>query len=140
MMQSNQPYHRVDDGIGAGLIGGAAIGGAVSGSIGITHGVRALRNAGGGSLSRGLENYKQTRDDMADEYKNMAGDKASASGLKKTLKNLPNDYAKSYTPEGHVGKFSNMTHGSTKRAMISTGASLLGGALIGAGIDNANNR
>jgi hypothetical protein len=50
MMASNQPFRRVDDGIGSGLVGGAVVGGAMAGGF----------RAGGGLLASKIASNRIT--------------------------------------------------------------------------------
>lgn len=124
MMQSNQPYGRVDDGIGAGLVGGAVIGGATT----------AAYQFGGKSVAN---------------FTASTADKLSASMAQKQLPfsqgNIPGKVSQSFANLANTGKdLSNALHtksfvGSGKKKAVTYGASVLAGSLLG-GIGDAMNK
>lgn len=115
-MQSNNPYRRVDDGIGSGLVGGAVIGAGVAG--GFQMGGRALSGALSGRgpirLPQNAGNYSM-RSMAAGQARRYAG-KAGA-----TLQGL------------HTSAFG----GSGKRKAAAYGLAAAGGAVLGGLIDGA---
>jgi hypothetical protein len=126
MLQSNQPYQRVDDGVGAGLIGGAVVGA-----------------AGYGATAYGLPKMKQTSPSLR---MNNAG--GSVNIDPNVLKGLSNDQRKKMGVNSEFKKSSKPSRasqvnktlfGSGKRKAITAGASIIGSSIIGASIDGANN-
>lgn len=131
MLQSNKPYQRVDDGIGAGLVTGGLIGGAASaGAVTI-----AGRTAG-----KRLSNPQKEL--MINSYMGYMDDATGKRDLMKRAITGYNDIADDVIGslgDSRKGKAAKMMFGTGKRRAITAGASIIGSALIGAGIDKANN-
>jgi len=113
MMQTNNPYNRVDDGIGAGVVGGAVIGGAAmagfqygAGRLSSSITNRPIRMGGGGSFGTKAKGY--------------AGSQVRRAAAR--------------TGAMH-NKF---MAGSGKRKALTYGAAALGGALLGGIADSVN--
>lgn len=126
MMQSNKPYHRVDDGIGAGLVTGGLIGGAASaGAI-----------YGGGSALRGLMKADlSSMQKRSVKYMDNPTEKNNAKMAKMADRGKRRMSAYESAGKG-VGKLAGM--GGRGKAMA-IGGSVIGAALAGAGIDKLNN-
>lgn len=122
MLASNQPYKRVDDGIGAGFIGGALAGGAAAGAAHLwgDRGIKGLQSLSG---KAGMAGARTAAD------RNNQGISESIS--KATIK----------THDG-LGKAAGMRKkafaGGWKGKAAAYGGSVLAGGLLGAGIDAAN--
>lgn len=121
MLASNQPYQRVDDGVGAGFIGGALAGGAAAGAAHLwgDKGIKGLQSLSGKAGMAGA---------MTAADRNNHGISESIS--KATVK----------THDG-LGKTEGMRKkafgGGWKTAGVYAG-SVLAGGLLGAGIDASN--
>lgn len=123
MLASNQPYRRVDDGIGAGLVGGAVMGGALSaGAIyGGTKGIDQLSKLDASMFKKasdkfsGLDSPTEKQSAKMDKKRNRAAGRAAAYGVGM-------DHAQSLG--GMSGK---------RKAMAIAGSSVLGSLLGGAG-------
>jgi hypothetical protein len=120
MLQANQPYNRVDNGMGAGgmvaggLIGGAAMGGLAWGSSAYSnHIAEQMSKAGSASKAYNIGNGTMSR--MANSIQHeMFGGKA----MKETKNVIPF-----------------MRGGLSKRSAFSLGAGIVGGALLGGLMD-----
>lgn len=145
MMQSNNPYQKVDDGIGGGLIGGAAIGSAVA--YGAYAGTRMAR---GKQLTNARSQMSQARELRNNVMRNASPDifgvmkgNMAAQGSR-----IAQDSARAGT-KGGAGGMHNKLFGGTKigagkmrmgrRTAATAAASVIGGALLGGVIDGANN-
>lgn len=127
MLNSNQPYNRVDDGIGTGLLGGAVVGGV--GVLGAsaafprmnqskTTGVLTTNNAKGSvnidpKVLSQLSDKQKVEHGIGDSFKK-ASKPTIANRLDKTM------------------------FGSGRRTAVTAGAGIIGGALLGGAIDKAN--
>lgn len=140
MLQSNKPYQRVDDGIGAGLVGGAVLGGMAHYATGTTQGYRMI-NAGAKKLGMSKEDYQQRVLDRgtsrAEAYARAKGDKAGFFGASGAYAEGVTKEVFRNTPEGKF-RLTQKAYGSDKRRLISGGLSALGGSILGASIDAAN--
>lgn len=135
MLQSNQPYQRVDDGIGAGLIAGGLIGGAgayAGNAIASTKGMKNIY----GSVA-GAANSHKTRVESG-QYGTNNGFKDSFKTTMNAGNALSNESIEALG-DGKAGKAAKFMYGSGKRRMAAAGGSILAGSVLGAGIDSANN-
>ncbi|GAK42026.1 hypothetical protein TCA2_4518 [Paenibacillus sp. TCA20] len=122
MMQSNNPYNRVDEGIGSGLVAGAVVGGASMAGLqfGGTQAARGLRNMANPVLSRN------------------AAARAIDGGIPKmaTAQGVAASGAK------HLGNgirgARKMAFGGGRNKLLSYGVGALGGAAIGGIADGMN--
>lgn len=126
-MQSNQPYNRVDDGIGAGLIAGAAMGGVASGTANLTR-------RGATAASVGARNHLAQKYTGLEAEAGMLPSEAQTKKLNKISKNM----TRASNAEGLIGKAYQTTHGSGKRKAITMAGSIIGGAIAGGTIDGLN--
>lgn len=122
MLQSNMPYQRVDDGVGAGFIGGALAGGAVAGTAGF-------------QVNRANAFFKDRKNNLKDKHFEMKTMGASDYELSKVSKAITNNSKM----RGSINNLHKTTHGSGKRKAISIAGSVLAGGILGATIDAANN-
>lgn len=128
MMQSNQPYQRVDDGIGAGLIGGAVVGGALAG--GAYFGLPHLRGRGKTVMSSSLKGGNVNIDPSV--LKTLNAEQKAQMGIDES-------FTERKLRGNKIGKkMHGKMFGSGRRAAVTGGISLLGGGIIGAGIDGMN--
>jgi hypothetical protein len=133
MLQSNQPYQRVDGGIGAGLISGGLVGAA---AIGGYHWQGAR-----------LNNFLQSKAAMARSYEKLAKDDiaetkryAGSTAVSDAQRNLASHMEKVAGRWGKMADRTSWAHGKMFGGgkwgkAISYGAGILGGALIGGAID-----
>jgi hypothetical protein len=134
MLQSNQPFQRVDDGIGSGLVGGAVVGGAIHGGVGGLIGFKGSKAMGGlekvgEQHARAMERFTNTMGNPSFKKAFAVSSRAQEHVSRKMINSMDKGVLKNIAKHGY---------GSNKRRMISSGASVLGGALLGAGIDAAN--
>lgn len=125
-LASNEPYQRVDDGIGEGLVAGAVAGAAAIG------GAKMI-------LPRIPQTVKTAKIDNdlgsinIDEsvLKKLTDEQKAAMGIPKNLK--------AGSRPSRAAELNKSLFGSgRRRAAIAAGVSVLGGALIGAGLDALN--
>jgi hypothetical protein len=132
MLQSNEPYFRVDDGIGAGLVGGAAVGAALAGGVhyGLNYYIDRKRN--------------QVLDTHLRRINNLSGRLNSGSIDESRYKDLSNarrqitKFRLNELNNSNVVKGRNLMFGSGKAKAITYGLSAALGALSGGLIDAAN--
>lgn len=135
MLNSNQPYQRVDDGIGAGLVGGAVAGGAVAGATQMW-GKQAIESGIGASQSRysnirsqnavdqALPNLSPERREASQNRADKAGNRhiGVVKGGSKAIDGIDNRFSKGWRGRG-----------------ATYAGSVLAGGALGAGIDALNN-
>lgn len=143
MLQSNQPYGRVDDGVGAGFIGGAVVGGVGYGAAAAGIGYKALKDSGKSFADLGQDLEDNTAKYMGDRYQSRyqraKGKPIGETAAGNKAANRTIDSLISGMDEGKTKKVGKFAMGSSKRRMIGQGASILGAGILGAGIDGANN-
>lgn len=132
MLASNQPYQRVDDGVGAGFIGGAVAGGAMAGSAHMwgAKGLSGLRSLNDGALNK------------AERAVTNIGPRAGIGDMAKAASGLQ----KAQERHGKIGKVldgSEKLHGKAfgggwKGKALAYGGSVLAGGILGAGMDAMN--
>ncbi|MCY8577155.1 hypothetical protein MOD24_14995 [Bacillus haynesii] len=120
-MNSNQPYRRVDDGMGSGMVSGAVVGGAAS--AGFIYG----GNAAGQKLQQANSSLTGRMIDRAPSQE--AADRLTAQGLKRER-----FIQKGMDYSTKARGLSNM-----KKAGIVAGGSILA-SLIGGAIDKSNDQ
>lgn len=126
-MSSNEPYSRVDDGIGSGLVSGSLMAGAA------TYGAHAYTKS---KYKNSVQTTRKMRDytsrmaerKLPDNLVKQAFDEDWSAKEQKSVNNLNKNRKNYRTP-----------FGSGKRRAISYGLTGLLGAGLGAGIDAANN-
>lgn len=121
MLASNQPYQRVDDGVGAGFVGGALAGGAAAGAAHKwgAKGLSALSNVNNNTA---LTRSMGTDGEYGSKYNKIARQhEAAGNGIQK---------ASSLHKKGFAGGW--------KGKAAAYGGSVLAGGLLGAGLDAAN--
>ncbi|PLC14110.1 hypothetical protein BV582_21300 [Bacillus paralicheniformis] len=121
MLNSNQPYRRVDDGMGSGMVSGAVVGGAAS--AGFIYG----GNAAGQKLQQANSSLTGRMIDRAPNQE--AADRLTAQGLKRER-----FIQKGMDYSTKARGLSNM-----KKAGIVAGGSILA-SLIGGAIDKSNDQ
>lgn len=134
MMQSNQPYGRVDDGIGAGLVSGAVIGGAMAG---------ATHRWGG----RAIEGMKESaRNSMRNSQNNMdstmrregVSSSDSIGAQRQHSKNVNKKQKVMKGLKGAEDLRGKGFGGGWKGKAVAYGGSVLAGSLLGAAGDAMN--
>ncbi len=110
MMQSNNPYKRVDDGIGAGLVSGAVIGGAAAAGF----------HRQGGAIANRMATTPIRMGQTAGTGSRM-GPRMVQAGQR-----MGGFHAKNFG-------------GSGRRKALAYGAAALGGAILGGSIDGMRN-
>jgi hypothetical protein len=162
MLASNQPYQRVDDGIGAGVVGGAVIGGAaVYGArkgiqAGMTHSMNKGMNAFDSEASRSsaITPTKYTPEggayqDIADRKATQRANEATARQRQTAGINAMNDSKWGKTNEKFFGGkdqlYKTNIHPAidgvgkmNRRTAITAGLGVLAGSMIGGAIDGMN--
>ncbi|WDI05148.1 hypothetical protein PUW25_25405 (plasmid) [Paenibacillus urinalis] len=131
MMQSNNPYNRVDDGIGSGLVGGAIVGGTLA--AGAQFGTKAALR---GMKKPVREFTRRAHDDI--RYSNASGVPVTdGQRARATVGDAAMRKASSFSQsvKGYHGK----AFGSGKSKALTYGAAALGGSLIGGIADGMNN-
>lgn len=129
MLSSNQPYQRVDDGIGAGLIAGSVIGGAAAGATQMwgKEGINKIRGLSDGALNKAQKAVSNIGPQAG------IGDMTKAANNFNTVKTRHEkmgsvlDGAEKWRGKGFSGGW--------KGKSIAYGGSVLAGGLIGAAID-----
>lgn len=121
MLASNQPYQRVDDGIGAGVITGGVIGGAMAATAGVQ---KNLAVAG----------LRKQRNGLKDKHFDMSAQGASPYDLNKVSHKITNN-AKAV---GYIKDAYKTTHGSGMRKAGAIASSVIAGGILG-GIGDAIN-
>jgi hypothetical protein len=125
MLASNQPFQRVDDGIGAGLISGAVVGAAAT--YGMNRGMNYLANR----RFRGNPN--------ADAYDNMANSiKHQQSRAKWKARHASLFGGDQKLFHSNIHPVIDKVGGMSRRAAITAGLGVLAGSIIGASIDAMN--
>ncbi|MEB2276924.1 hypothetical protein LAV82_23170 [Bacillus sp. ILBB4] len=127
MLSSNQPYHRVDDGIGAGVVAGSVIGGAAAGAShmwggNLINGYRDKSSAAFANAKRDFNGAENKEAAMKDYQK--ANDKHTKQQTR--AKNLSSAHSKGFS-------------GGWKGKAAAYGGSVLAGGILGGFIDGANN-
>lgn len=125
MLSSNQPYHRVDDGVGAGLVGGAVVGGALSAGT-IYGGSAAIRKVAMTDLNRASQRAVKVMD--APTEKNIAKMEKFVDRAR-TRQDMYTGASKFTSKLGQM---------SGKRKAMAIGGSVIASSLLGAGIDHLN--
>lgn len=135
MMNSNQPFQRVDDGIGAGLVGGAVVGGAMAGAAHKwgQQGLEAGMNASQSRYSK-AKNTNATNQSLP----NLSEDRraASTNKLRKAGDQHISAVSKGTAAQGALDK--RFAKGWKGRGATYAG-SVLAGGIIGATADSLNN-
>ena len=128
MLSSNQPYQRVDEGVGSGLIAGGLIGGAAAGAA-HKWGSQGLQSMGQNAMDR-----RAFANTMVDGMKDVGNSKTFDKYAKQidSADQKLNAYKK--LDKMHTKGFA----GGWKGKAAAYGGSVLAGGLIGAGIDSAN--
>lgn len=129
MLTSNQPYQRVDDGIGAGLISGAVIGGATAGAFHSDMGRRVVK----GTARNIKDVYKNKYTSLSDQAGMLPTDKQQ-----KKLEKLDRRIATAASATQGVNKVHQKAFGSGKRKAVSYAGSVLAGATLGGLTDGLN--
>ncbi|WP_090646057.1 hypothetical protein [Paenibacillus sp. UNC496MF] len=136
MMASNQPYHKVDDGIGGGFVGGAMLGSAVV--AGAQYGGAAMV----GSLQgKAIGAARQLRNAQADvRYQTAAHGPNAVSDKMETRRNLYSDRFNRYAGDakkwgGRYNKAFGAFGGGWKGKAVAYGAGALGMGILGAAAD-----
>lgn len=129
-LASNQPYGRVDDGIGAGFIGGAIAGGSIAGAF---HSDMGRRTAKMGM--RGIKNsYKGNLMDLQNEVGMLPSEKQQ-----KKIDKLSKRVEQSAKATQGIDKIhSKAFKGGGWRTAGVYGGSVLAGSLFGMGVDALN--
>jgi len=132
MLESNQPYYRVDDGIGVGLASGAAIGATLAG--GVHFGMNSYMN----------RQRNQIQDQHLRRVRTLSGklnagdiDEAKYRDLSNSRRQITK-YRLNHLNNSNVAKGRNMMFGSGKAKAITYGLSTSLGGLAGAVLDMAN--
>lgn len=125
MLASNQPYQRVDDGVGAGLVGGAVVGGALSAGA-IYGGSSAIRKLAMTDLSRTSKRATKVMDNPTEKNVSKMKKFVDRAGTRQDMY----EGASKYTNK--LGQMSG------KRKAMAIGGSVIASSLLGAGIDNLN--
>lgn len=124
MLQSNEPYFRVDNGIREGLVGGMAVGGALT-----------------AAAYWGLPRLKQSRTALTTKT-DLGNVNVSPDVLKQLTKEQMAQMGLDQMKEVKAPTFANRAHkfmfGSKGRAIGTVAAGILGMGLLGAAIDAAN--
>jgi hypothetical protein len=126
MLSSNQPYSRVDDGVGSGFVGGALMGGAVAGAA-HRWGQKGIQ----GMASRAMDkrDYANSRMDR------IPGDVGDSKSLNKHARSVDRadrtvSAAKSMSSLHNKG-----FGGGLKGKALAYGGSVIAGGLLGMGAD-----
>jgi|GEM_PF-2720692 len=132
VLASNQPYQRVDDGVGAGLVTGAILGKMAHGAVGMGLGYKAIQASGGidaltERTTRDMERFQRMT--KTPKQQMFAGIRVADRAARKAIDSMDDGLLKNVARTGY---------GSTKRAMISGGLSVLAGSILGASIDAMN--
>lgn len=133
-MQSNQPYNRVDNGIGAGIVGGAALGAAGAGALlgaGLGEGKLHSMNTSVSASRRSSAVNKQAK-------RLSSGKSSNLNKMEKQMNNIAKTNARVSSGISGAGNLSRKAFGSGKSRLITGSASILGGALIGGVTDKMN--
>jgi hypothetical protein len=130
MMASNQPFGRVDDGIGAGLISGAVVGGAFAGGL--------HTNFARKSLKSGARSIKNNYRDKIFDLQDKAG-MLPTEAQEKKLTSLKSKHKLASKLPGGIDNLHNKAYGGGwKGKAVAYGGSVLAAGLIGAGLDSMN--
>jgi hypothetical protein len=152
MLASNQPYQRVDDGIGAGLVSGAILGGgAVAGA---RYGMKPLadmigKNAntnlqkGFADQARQMSKMDSTNEEIDKAYKDYTKGKegsrkaAIRSGMNSTYNTMFKNTKPLFETKSE-NKFIKGAAGINRRTAITSGLGVLAGGILGGSIDAMN--